>query len=184
MRVFQRTRAVRDGVRVGEIRHVDQLEKDRQRDKNARHAKIRNLCGGSAVRIRPVEYRVHQVGRDQRADRGSEGIERLRKVQAAGCGPLRAEDGYVGVGRNLQHGKTQAHDEECKKEKRIRNEHGCRVKQSETDSGDQQPDDHAVFVADFVDRITGINRDEIINQRTDGVSPEKRELHERALKSR
>ena len=161
--VFQCPRTLGDFFRVLEVGYIGEPEKNRQQHEDTRHAHIGNLRRRGAVRPRMVENRVHEVPGDLRTDRGAEGIDRLREIQSAGSSLLGTENGHIRVGRDLQHRKTQTHDEERNEKQRIGNQHRRREEPGKARCGNEQPDDHAVLVAKAIDGITGLDRDEVID---------------------
>jgi len=133
--------------------------------------------------MRPAAREVleNEVATDQRPDGRADGVETLCEVQPAGRRLLRAKNGDEGIGRDLQHGKTQTDDEQPGQEHRIGGCVGRRPEQGATGRRGEQTDDHAVFVADFRDRIAGRRRDDEVDEGTDEIGPEKRLLHKHRM---
>ena len=110
MRVFQRAGAL-FGLAFTDVRQLDAEKDERDDDEDDAEREVRDLDRIRAVDIRFIEQLKDKIAAHQRSDCGADGIESLGQVQPAGCRAFRPEDGHIGIGGDLQHGKANAHDE-------------------------------------------------------------------------
>jgi len=102
----------------------------------------------------------NQHGPQQRRYRGTQRVESLGQVEAAGRGMRRPQPGNVGVGRNLQDGDAGCQHEQGRQKSRIGQHGRSRVKQQAADAGNAQPGHDAALVTQRMHQATGRQRDD------------------------
>ena len=110
VRMFQRARPALNFA-FADVRQMNKKENHRQHHEHDAEREIRHLDRVGTVRAGLGKVLVNQKTTDNRPDGGADGIKTLCQVQPGGSRFLRSKNGDVGIGGDLQHGKTEADDE-------------------------------------------------------------------------
>ena len=180
VRVFQGARA-RLNFPFAHVRQFDDIKHGRQRQKHQAKGEVRDFDRIRAVRTGSGKVLEDEVAADERAGGGADGIERLRQIQPARSSVLRPENSHVGVGRDLQHGESEADDEQSHQKQGIGDAGGRRPEEGAAKRGNQEANHHAVLVADAGDGIARRHGNQEIGQRTDEIRAKERKLHQHGL---
>ncbi len=161
-----------------ETRQLDQGDRDSEQDKRDPDACVGRLDRGRLLLARHIG-KPGGSGKDEHAaevrrDGGSQRIECLGQIQAAGRGLRRPEDGDVGIGGNLQGGDAGGEDDLRGEKEGIRWHAGSGQEEEDAHSHDAETNHHGALVADGLNQLGG-------GLREDKVTAEEREIDQLGL---
>ena len=170
---------------LAEVGQRDQFEHHRKQDEGDAQTDIGDLdrIDAASARVKLLRSKEKDAANERR-NHVAKRVQTLREIEPRWSGCLRAENGDVGIRRDLNDGDSRAENDECSKEQHILLGLRRWIEEQAADSSDDETKYKTVLVTDLVDGITLGCRDQEVGKGHQEVGAEECKLHKVRLKLR